>query len=104
MKNDFYYATHQAMHQLRVKQRYHSRMKGRAEARLRVAQERHLAEAARAEMAEAAGWVALLEIPGVTIPTAAALMAVSESTVSRWVARYNRGVEEERVSAPGGAS
>jgi len=54
-------------------------------------------------MTEAMAWMELLSVPGVTIPSAAALMEVSESTVSRWVARYNRGIDEERAVGAGGA-
>jgi hypothetical protein len=103
MKNEFMHAAWEARYQLLVKQRAHTRMKGRADMRLQRAQQRHAAEVAQAEMAEANAWMELMGIPGVTIPTAAALMEVSESTVSRWVARYNRGLEEERTMGSGGA-
>lgn len=39
-----------------------------------------------------------------TIPTAAALAKVSESTEIRWVARHNRGLEETVERVPGGGS
>ncbi len=55
-------------------------------------------------MVEGVGWIELLGIPGVSIPTAAALMQVSDSTVSQWVARYNRGLEEQVAGAGGGAA
>jgi DNA-directed RNA polymerase specialized sigma24 family protein len=104
MKNDFMIATRRALYQLRHAQDLHEGQLARAENRLNAAQLRHAAEVARAEMVEAQGWFELLGIPGVTIPTAAALMQVSETTVSRWVARYNRGLEEERSSLAGGAA
>ena len=94
MRNEFMIAARQAMYRLRNLQISHARMRERAEGRLRVAQERHALSVGRAEMVEARGWMELLAVPGVTIPTAAALMEVSESTVSRWVARYNRGIED----------
>lgn len=104
MRNEFIVETRTAMAQLRVKQRAHLRLKDRSEARLQKAQARHTASVAHAEMVEARAWMDLLEIPGVAIPTAAALMDVSESTVSRWVARYNRGLEERRAASAAGAS
>ncbi len=104
MKNEFLVATRQAMYGLRDRQDAHQRMRERADSRLRLAQERHTLEIGRAEMMEAKGWMELLSVSGVTIPTAAALLQVSESTVSRWLARYNRGVEEDAASAGGGGA
>lgn len=104
MKNEFMVAARQAMYGLRNLQHAHERMRERADSRLGVAQERHALEIGRAEMVEAKGWMELLSVPGVTIPTAAALLQVSESTVSRWVARYNRGIDEEAGPAGGGGA
>ena len=104
MKNEFMIATRRALYQLRNAQDLHERLRARADSRLKAAQERHAADVARAEMVEAQGWFELLGVPGVTIPTAAALLQVSDSTVSRWVARYNRGIEEEAAAAHGGAA
>lgn len=104
MRNEFMAATRRAMQQLRMAQSSHARIRDRADRRLRVAQQRHVEDVARAEMVEARGWVELLGVPGVTIPTAAALLQVSDATVSRWVARYNRGIEEQaRASTTGTA-
>lgn len=104
MKNEFMIAARQAIYRLSNVQIAHTRMRDKADSRLIIAQERHAAEISRAEMVEAKAWMDLLGIPGVTIPTAAALMKVSESTVSRWVARYNRGLEERAVLANGGGA
>lgn len=97
-------ATRDALYRLQRAQELHAAQRARAERRLIVAQERHAAEVARAEMVEAVRWFELLGIPGVSIPTAAALMQVSDSTVSRWVARYNRGLEEQVAGIRGGAA
>jgi hypothetical protein len=103
MRNEFMTAARQAMHRLRSVQTSQERIRAKADARLSGAQERHAAEVGRAELLEASGWMALLAVPGVTVPTAAALMGVSESTVSRWVARYNRGLEESHSAGAGSA-
>ena len=101
MRNEFMAAARQAMRQLRSAQSSHARIRERADSRLREAQQRHAEDVARAEMVEAQGWVELLSVPGLTIPTAAALMQVSEATVSRWVSRYNRSVDDQARAAGG---
>ena len=73
--------------QLKNLQHSHARLKERADARLRVAQDRHVLELDHAEKVEAAGWQQFMAISGITISSAAAILEVSESTVSRWVAR-----------------
>jgi len=87
MKNEFMTSTKKAVVQLRNLQHAHSRIKDRADARLRVAQDRHALEISRAEKLELDGWQQLMAIPGMTPATAAAILEMSESTVSRWVAR-----------------
>lgn len=98
MKNEFMIAMREAMYRLDSAQRWHAAHRARLDRKLQAAQERHEAEVGKIEMGEAESWVALLAVPGVTIPTAAALMQVSESTVSRWVARYNRGLEDQATA------
>ncbi|MDD2818719.1 MAG: helix-turn-helix domain containing protein [Candidatus Nanopelagicales bacterium] len=93
MKNEFMIETKRAMYRLRNLQYCHVKMREKSDARLRVAQERHALEISRAEMVEAKGWNELMSITGMTIPTAAAILQVSESTVSRWIARHGKGVE-----------
>lgn len=104
MKNEFMIAMREAMYRLDSAQRWHVAHRARLDRKLQAAQERHAAEVSKLEMGEAESWVALLAVPGVTIPTAAALMQVSESTVSRWVARYNRGLEDAGRARSGGLS
>jgi Homeodomain-like domain len=104
MKNEFMIAMREAMYRLESAQRWHVAHRARLDRKLEAAQARHASEVSRLEMGEAECWAALLAVPGVTIPTAAALMQVSESTVSRWVARYNRGLDDiEAVTSGGGA-
>ena len=92
MKNEFMIEAKRAMYRLRNLQFCHVKMREKSDARLRVAQERHALEISRAEMVEAKGWTELMSITGMTIPTAAAILKVSESTVSRWVARHGEEV------------
>ncbi|MCF8543164.1 MAG: helix-turn-helix domain-containing protein [Candidatus Nanopelagicales bacterium] len=103
MTNEFMAAARRARVRVRSAQQRHEKWRARADRRFAAAQALHASVVARAEMTEAKAWMELLSVPGVTIPTAAALMEVSESTVSRWVARYNRGLEEERAAGVGGA-
>ena len=63
-------------------------MKDRADVRLQVAQDQHARDLARAEQVELEGWQRLMEIPGMTPATAAAVLDVNESTVSRWLGRF----------------
>lgn len=105
MKNEFMIETKRAMYRLRNLQWCNVRMREKSDARLRLAQERHALEISRAEMVEAKGWIELMSITGMTIPTAAAILQVSESTVSRWIARHGKGVEEmpSPAASAGGA-
>ena len=104
MPNEFMTASRQALRRLRMAQAQHERRRAKADRRFTVAEATHAAEINRAEMIEAKAWMDMLSVPGVTIPTAAALAKVSESTVSRWVARHNRGLEETAERIPGGGS
>jgi hypothetical protein len=85
--NEFLAASADAATRLQVAQRKHASLRARADRRLEVAQLRHRTETADAASVEAAGWQALLEVPGMTVSTAARIGGTSESTVSRWIAR-----------------
>jgi hypothetical protein len=104
MPNEFMTASRQALRRLRMAQGQHERRRAKADRRFAAAEAVHTAEINRAEMIEAKAWMDMMSVPGVTIPTAAALAKVSESTVSRWVARHNRGLEETAERIPGGGS
>ena len=94
MTNEFMAASRRALQRLRIAQGQHKRRRARADRRFAAAEAAHAAELSQAEMIEAKAWMDMMSVPGVTIPMAAALAKVSESTVSRWVARHNRGLEE----------
>jgi len=88
MKNEFMNSTKKAVVHLRNLQRRHARIKDRADVRLQVAQDQHARDLARAEQVELEGWQLLMRIPGMTTATAAAVLDVNESTVSRWLGRF----------------
>lgn len=85
--NAFLEASADAATQLQTAQRKHASLRAKADARLRTAQDRHRIEAADAALVEAAAWRLLLEVPGMTVSTAARIGGTSESTVTRWLAR-----------------
>lgn len=87
MSNAFLAASADAATRLQSAQRKHASMKARADHRLRAAQDRHRVEVAEAASVEAAGWRLLLQVPGMTVSTAARIGGTSESTVSRWLTR-----------------
>lgn len=87
MVNEFLAASADAATRLQVAQARHATLRARADRRLEAAQVRHGTEVADAAAVEAAGWRALLEVPGMTVSTAARIGGTSESTVSRWLAR-----------------
>lgn len=90
MKNTFMTTTKSALVDLTAAQARHARLRSRADRRLEAAKARHFQEVMAAAQIEADAWQMLLAIPGVSIATAAAMLQVSESTVSRWVARGSR--------------
>jgi len=65
-------------------------MRGRADAKLEAAKVRHSADVTAAAGIEANAWQVLLAIPGVSVATAAALLDVSETSISRWAARIGK--------------
>lgn len=85
--NAFLAASADAATRLQSAQHRHAVLKAKADARLRVAQDRHRREIADAAAVEAAGWKQLLEVPGMTVSTAARIGGTSETTVSRWLSR-----------------
>lgn len=87
MGNEFLTASADAATRLQSAQRRHASMKAKAEGRLHAAQDRHRVDLDEAAAVEAAGWRQLLEVPGMTVVTAARIGGTSESTVSRWLAR-----------------
>jgi len=98
MKNEFMSSTKKAVVHLRNLQRRHTKIKDRADARLRIAQNRHAFDFARAEKLELQGGQHLMEIPGMTHATAAAVLGVSESTVSRWIGLLPKSAPVSRQS------
>lgn len=104
MTNEFMAASRRALQRLRIAQGQCEPRRAKAARRFAAAEAAHATEVSRAEMIEAKAWRDIMSVPGVTIPTAAALAKVSESTVSRWVARHNRGLEEKAERVPGGGS
>lgn len=87
MRNEFMVRASSGLHALKVAQGRHARLKARADARLKSAQVRHATEVEEAARVEAGAWRALLEVPGMSVTTAAALCETSEATVHRFVAR-----------------
>ncbi|MDI1289176.1 MAG: hypothetical protein PSX37_04385 [bacterium] len=87
MGNEFLTASAEAASRLQIAQRKHANLRARADRRLEDAQLRHRAETADAASVEAAGWQALLAVPGMTVSTAARIGGTSESTVGRWLVR-----------------
>jgi hypothetical protein len=85
--NDFLTASAEAATRLQVAQRKHATLKAKADRRMHAAQDRHAADLSEAAAVEAAGWRQLLEVPGMTVVTAARIGGTSESTVGRWLAR-----------------
>ena len=88
MKNEFMNSTQKAVVHLRNLQRRHAKIKDRADVRLQVAQDQHARDVARAEQVELGGWQRLMGIHGMTPATAAAVLDVNKSTVSRWLGRF----------------
>lgn len=97
MANTFLSSSSKALRALKAAQARHARLKAKADRRLEVAQAQHAAEVDRAASIEAAAWQALLDVPGMTITTAAVLASTSESTVNRWASRGRQGSAESRV-------
>ena len=87
MGNEFLAASADAATRLQTAQSKHASMKAKADRRLQAAHDRHRIELAEAASVEAVGWRLLLEVPGMTVGTAARIGGTSESTVSRWLAR-----------------
>ena len=87
MSNDFLAASTDAAERLAAAQRKHAAMKTKADRRLQTAQERHASDLEDAAAIEAAGWRQLLEVPGMSVVTAARIGGISESSVSRWLAK-----------------
>ena len=105
MTNAFMTSTKQALLDLRVAQAKHSRLKVRADRRLEVARVRHASETAEAAFIEVEAWQLLLSIPGVSVATAAAMLQVSETSISRWAARIRKaapGVQSVDKNSYGG--
>lgn len=90
MRNVFMASTRQALVCLRTAQARHARLRGAADRRLEAARAKHATEVAAAAHIEAEAWRSLLRVPGVSVGTAAALLQVSESTVTRWTARTGK--------------
>jgi transposase len=60
---------------------------------------------ARAEQVELEGWQRLMGIHGMTPATAAAVLDVSESTVSRWIGRLPKSAPvSQQTRAPRGGT
>lgn len=87
MGNAFLAASADAATRLQAAQRKHASMKAKADDRLQAAMDRHRIDLTEAASVEAAGWRLLLEVPGMTVSTAARIGGTSESTVSRWLTR-----------------
>ena len=87
MQNVFMASTKRALVCLRTAQARHARLRDRADRRLEAARTKHATEVAAAAQIEADAWRVLLAVPGVSVGTAAALVQVSESTVTRWAGR-----------------
>ena len=105
MKNAFMTSTSRALVELRAAQVKHARMRSRADAKLEAAKARHSAEVTAAAGIEADAWQVLLAIPGVSVATAAALLDVSETSISRRSARIGKaapGVLNIAKSGTGG--
>jgi hypothetical protein len=94
MKSSFFPQAKVAVSKVHAAQARNQRLKARADRRLEVAIGLHAQQVETAEQVEAAAWGALLAVPGVTVSTAAVMLQVSETTVSRWAGR---------VGKPGGA-
>jgi L-asparaginase II len=98
MANTFLRSSTKALRALKVAQARHARLKAKADRRLEIARGQHAEEVEKAAAIEAAAWQALLDVPGMTVTTAAVLASTSESTVNRWASRGRQGSAEGRAS------
>jgi L-asparaginase II len=87
MANKFLSSSTKALRALKAAQARHARLKAKADRRLEIARAQHADEVEKAASIEAAAWQALLDVPGMTITTAAVLASTSEPTVNRWAIR-----------------
>jgi hypothetical protein len=85
--NDFLSASLEAAKTLEVARQRHQQATARADARLEVARQRHRRDLAAAASLETTAWTTLMQVPGMTIATAARIAGTSESIATRWVAR-----------------
>ena len=91
MKSPFFLEAKEALRTYLAAKRRYQRIKARAEKRLELAKAEHAASVAAAEQVEVDAWAALLDVPGMSVPTVAVLLQVDETTVSRWAARVVKG-------------
>lgn len=90
MKSSFFPQAKIAVRKVHAAQARNQRLKARADHRLEVATGLHAQQIETAEQVEAAAWAALLAVPGVTVSTAAVMLQVSETTVTRWASRIGK--------------
>lgn len=91
VRNAFLTASAEAAKSLTAAQARHERLVAAADARLEAAKARHRRDLDAAMAVEADAWSDLLEIPGMSVPTAARITGASASTVTRWAARARQG-------------
>ena len=85
MKNGFLDATAQAMHRLERAQVQRDRKEARAQRAFDRASAQYRADMSAAATTEGAAWRTLLDVPGMTVSTAAALSGTSVATIHRRV-------------------
>lgn len=85
MSNTFLDATARAMRLLEGAQVQRNRKEARAQRAFDRASARYRADMSAAAIAEGAAWRTLLDVPGMTVSTAAALSGTSTATIHRRV-------------------
>ena len=84
MNSPFLVEAKTAMAQVYAAHERACRRQARAQRRLESARRVHAEEVAAAERLEAEAWGCLLSIPGMSVPSAAAITQVNKATVAKW--------------------
>lgn len=90
MTSPFFPEAKSAMAKVLLAQERSQRLKARAARRLEGARHVHAEQVAAAEEIEAAAWADLFTVPGMTVPTAAAMLQVDEASVAGWASRSGK--------------
>ena len=85
MAIDFMAASNAAASDLKAARKQRAKLQAKAQARVDAAKQRYRAELAEAEVVEADAWARMMDVPGMTVGTAASIGGVSQPTASKLI-------------------